>query len=65
MQIPTEWDDNDILLLQEFCALIETPLHTVREWRQQERGPQFWRFNGTGKLYTTVGEIRRFLGRAA
>ncbi len=65
IHIPTEWDDDDVVLLEVFCALIKTPLRTVREWRQQGRGPHFWRFDGTGKLYTTFGEVRRFLGRAA
>lgn len=65
IQIHTEWDDNGIVLLEVFPALIKTPLLTVHEWLQQGRGPHFWRFNGTGKPYTTVGEIRRFLRRAA
>jgi hypothetical protein len=63
ISVPDDWDDNGILLFEEFCQLIRTPQRTVRDWRRCGRGPEWWRFNGTGRLYTTVGEIRRFLGR--
>lgn len=59
--VPKEWDDNGILLFEEFCTFIRTPPRTVREWRRCHRGPRWWRFNGTGRLYTTVAELRRFL----
>jgi len=61
IHVPEEWDDNDILLFEEFCEFIRTPKGTVRFWRQEQRGPRWWRFNGTGRLYTTVAEVRRFL----
>lgn len=64
IHIPNDWDDNDIVLFEEFCSLIRTPQRTVRCWRVERRGPQWWRFNGTGRLYTTVAEIRRFLARS-
>jgi hypothetical protein len=38
-----------------------TPQRTVRDWRRLNRGPRYWRFNGNGRLYTTVAELRRFL----
>lgn len=63
IQVPDDWDDNDILLFEEFCTFIRIPPHTVRDWRQKKRGPRWWRFNGDGRLYTTVAEIRRFLER--
>ena len=61
INVPDDWDDNGIILFEEFCAFIRTPQRTVREWRRCNRGPRWQRFNGTGRLYTTVGEIRRFL----
>lgn len=59
--VPEEWDDNGIILFEEFCAFIRAPQRTVREWRRLQRGPRWWRFNGNGRLYTTVAELRRFL----
>lgn len=56
-----EWDDNGIILFEEFCTLIRTPQRTVREWRRRNRGPTWHRFNGNGRLYITVAELRRFL----
>jgi len=61
IQIPAEWDDNGIMLFEEFCAFIRTPQRTVRDWKRRGIGPCWWRFNGTGRLYTTVAELRRFL----
>lgn len=61
IQIPAEWDDNGILMFEEVCQLIHTPQRTVRHWRRCGRRPRWWGFNGTGRLYTTVAEIRRFL----
>ena len=64
ISIPEDWDDNGILLFEEFCAFIRTPQRTVRSWCREERGcPRWYRFNGSGRLYTTVGELRRFLER--
>lgn len=61
IRVPDEWDDNGIILFEEFCALIRTPQRTVRGWRRCGRGPTWHRFNGTGRLYVTVAELRRFL----
>lgn len=63
ISVPEEWDDNSIILFEEFCALIRTPQRTVREWRRLNRGPTWHRFNGNGRLYITVAELRRFLRR--
>lgn len=64
IHVPDEWDDNGILLFEEFCEFIRTRPRTVRSWRQTDRGgPRWYRFNGNGRLYTTVGELRRFLER--
>jgi len=61
IRVPDEWDDNGIILFEEFCALTCTPQRTVREWRRCGRGPTWHRFNGNGRLYITVAELRRFL----
>lgn len=61
IHVPAEWNDSDILLFEEFCELIRTPQRTVRYWRIEKRGPRWWRYNGNGRLYTTVEEVRRFL----
>ena len=61
IRVPDEWDDNGIILFEEFCAFIRTPQRTVREWRRCGRGPTWHRFNGNGRLYVTVAELRRFL----
>ena len=60
IDIPAEWNDSALLTFEEFCALIHIPQRTVRDWRRRGVGPRFWRFNGTGRLYTTVAEVRRF-----
>ena len=64
IQVPAEWDDNGILLFEEFCALIRTPQRTVRDWRQRRIGPHWIRLPGCGRLYVTVAEVRRFLASA-
>jgi hypothetical protein len=61
IRVPDEWDDNGIILFEEFCAFIRTPQCTVRDWRRCGRGPTWHRFNGNGRLYVTVAELRRFL----
>ena len=61
IQIPTDWNDNALLTFEEFCVLIRTPQRTVRDWRRRRVGPRFSRLNGAGRLYITVGEVRRWL----
>lgn len=65
IQVPDEWHDNALLTFEEFCTLIHTPQRTVRDWRRRDIGPRFSRFDGTGRLYVTVAEVRRFLRLAA
>jgi hypothetical protein len=64
ISIPDDWDDNGILLFEEFCELIRTPQRTVRDWRRRGVGPRWTRFQGVGRLYITVAEARRFLASA-
>lgn len=61
INVPEEWDDNGFIWFEEFCAFIREPQHTVRSWRQAGRGPTWHRFNGIGRLFITVAELRRFL----
>jgi len=62
--IPDDWDDNNLILFEEFCELIRTPQRTVRDWRRRGVGPRWTRFQGVGRLYITVAEARRFLASA-
>ena len=58
--IPDDWDDDNLILFEEFCELIRTPQRTVRDWRRRGVGPRWTRFQGVGRLYITVAEaIRR------
>lgn len=61
IHIPTTWHDDALIPFETFCDLIQTPQRTVRDWRQREVGPRFWRLEGTGRLYITVAEVRRLL----
>lgn len=61
IHIPDAWQDNALLNFEEFCELIRTPQRTVRDWRRRGVGPRWARFDGTGRLYLTVAEARRFL----
>ena len=40
IHIPDDWDDNALILFEEFCTLIRTPQRTVRDWRRRGVGPQ-------------------------
>jgi hypothetical protein len=62
--IPDDWDDNNLILFEEFCALFRIPQRTVRDWRRRDVGPRWTRFQDTGRLYITVAEARRFLATA-
>jgi hypothetical protein len=62
--VPEDWDDRGLLTFEEFCQLIHTPPRTVRDWRRRGVGPTWARVNGTGRIYITVGEARRFLHHA-
>ena len=64
INIPEDWDDNGLIMFEEFCDLIRTPQRTVRDWRQRGVGPRWTRFQGVGRLYITVAEARRFLASA-
>jgi hypothetical protein len=64
INIPEDWDDNGLIMFEEFCELIRTPQRTVRDWRRRGVGPRWTRFQGVGRLYITVADARRFLASA-
>lgn len=64
IQVPDEWHDHDLLTFEQFCSLIQTPPRTVRDWRRRHVGPRWTKLEGTGRLYITAAEIRRFLHAA-
>ena len=61
IHIPAAWNGSALLTIEEFCSMARTPQGTVRAWQSRGTGPRFWRFNGTGRLYTTVDEVRRWI----
>lgn len=64
IHIPEEWHDDDLLTFEQFCELIHTAEGTVRDWRRRRLGPRWIRFEGCGRLYITVAEVRRFVRSA-
>jgi len=64
IHIPEEWHDDDLLTFEQFCELIQTAEGTVRDWRRRRVGPRWFRFEGCGRLYITVAEVRRFVNGA-
>ena len=63
--IPPELDENHLLTLEEFCTLTAVAESTVVDWQRRGVGPRWWRFGGTGRLYTTAGEAKRHLPQVA
>lgn len=61
IHVPDDWHDHDLLTFEQFCTLIQTPARTVRDWRRRHVGPRWTKPEGTGRLYITAAEIRRFL----
>ncbi len=61
IHIPEEWHDHDLLTFEQFCELIHIPARTVRDWRRRHVGPRWSRFEGCGRLYIAVAEVRRFV----
>ncbi|UUZ59608.1 hypothetical protein [Nocardioides sp. B-3] len=64
INIPEDWDDNSLILFEEFCELVRTPQRTVHDWRRRGFGPVWTHFQGVGPLYVTAAEARRFLAAA-
>lgn len=60
IHVPSDWNDHDLLTFEQFCTLIQVPPRTVRDWRRRGTGPRWSKLADTGRLYVTVGEVRRF-----
>ncbi len=54
-----ERNDDELLTLEEVAEILKTSENTVRWWRQQGTGPEFFKIGR--RLYTTVGDLRRFI----
>lgn len=61
ISIPRDWDDDGLLTFEQFCVLIQTPQRTVRDWKRRKVGVRWRRLGTTGRIYTTVAEVRRFV----
>ncbi|WP_415853466.1 helix-turn-helix domain-containing protein [Sinomonas sp. G460-2] len=54
-----ERHDDELLTLEDVAKILKTSEHTVRWWRQRGTCPEFFKIGK--RLYTTVGELRRFI----
>lgn len=61
IHIPAEWADDDALTFEDSCRILHVPQRTARDWRRRRVGPRWHKLEGTGRLYITVAELRRFL----
>ena len=48
-----------VRVLDEVAEILTTSPNTVRWWRQTGTGPEFFKI--ARRLYTTVGDLRRFI----
>lgn len=51
--------EDELLTLDDVAEILMAPVNTVRWWRQTGTGPEFVKIGR--RLYTTVGELRRFI----
>lgn len=65
IHIPADWADDDALTFEDSCQILRVPQRTARDWRRRHVGPRWFRLEGTGRLYITVAELRRFLANTA
>ena len=54
-----ERHDDELLTLEDVAQVLKTSENTVRWWRQMGTGPEFFKIGR--RLYTTVGDLRRFI----
>ena len=54
-----ERHDDELLTLDEVAQILMTSENTVRWWRQIGTGPEFFKIGR--RLYTTVGDLRRWI----
>lgn len=51
--------EDELLTLDEVAEILQASPNTVRWWRQIGTGPEFFKIGR--RLYTTVGDLRRFI----
>ncbi|UMG94837.1 helix-turn-helix domain-containing protein [Nocardioides sp. TF02-7] len=51
--------EDELLALDEVAEILQASPNTVRWWRQIGTGPEFFKIGR--RLYTTVGDLRRFI----
>lgn len=51
--------EDELLTLDEVAEILQTSPNTARWWRQMGTGPEFFKIGR--RLYTTVGELRRWI----
>lgn len=61
IQVPADWADGALLNFAECCQILRVPQRTARDWRRRRVGPRWGKLDGTGGLYLTVRELRRFI----
>lgn len=52
-------DPEELLSLAEVAEILKVPVNTLRWWRQQHTGPEFFKMGR--RLVTTVGDVRVFM----
>lgn len=51
--------EDELLTLDDVAEILQASSNTVRWWRQMGTGPDFFKIGR--RLYTTVGDLRRFI----
>ena len=54
-----ERHDDELLTLEQVAEILMASENTVRWWRQIGAGPEFFKIGR--RLYTTVGDLRRYI----
>lgn len=54
-----ERHDDELLTLEQVAEILMASENTVRWWRQIGTGPEFFKIGR--RLYTTVGDLRRWI----
>lgn len=54
-----ERHDDELLTLEDVAQILKTSEHTVRWWRQQGTGPEFFKIGK--RLYIHVGDLRSWI----
>ena len=53
--------EDELLTLDDVAEILMAPVNTVRWWRQTGTGPEFFKLGR--RLFTTVGDVRRWIRR--